>query len=294
MITLGVPLRWGMAVRKDILKMCYSIYRNNKSKEVFIPKYQKTVDLEKYKFTDKIISYHTISSQDELDNSLRLNWKISPFKGFFTFDMKGYSGFGYCIKKRVDLLGLNGDEIESRAKLFLEKKVASKYVVKNSDSKNRKKRLIIVGQLADDNVAKLRFLNDDEVKKVAEDICDKLGLQLYFRPHPLSKNEKFNLPIDKSNFSELKKSGAIVLTQNSGYGIHCVYHGIKTVFLAPNEFIDVDIDKIKSNPVEYVLSTINNFNIENFYEYFSSLICIEDDMYITRIIDKFIIGPNND
>lgn len=290
MVTLGVPLKWGKSVRNDILRMCLCIYKSNRTGNVMIPKYQRDVSLSKYDFTNKIISYHTISSDDEIRNNSRLNWKISPFKGYFTFDYKGYSGFGDSLNKRLELLDFGYDDILKRSSFFLKNKAESKYKVVDSGAINNKRKVVIVGQLFDDNVARLRIINDDDLIEVAKDISSMLGVGLYYRPHPLSKGKQVNLPIDQSNFAELKKNDSIVITHNSGYGIHCVYHGIKTVFVAPNEFIDIDSNDLIRNPKSYIEESIKNFNTENYNRYFSSLLNVKDKVIISSVVSRFLNG----
>ncbi|MGR5476976.1 hypothetical protein ACPV5A_07200 [Vibrio chagasii] len=257
--------------------------------------FSRTLPLLKYQSSSKInvknkhkiISYHSITN----DNEKRLNWKISPFKGYFTFDELGYSGFGTSAKRRCELLGFNDDETKSRAERFLFRKKVSKYHIINRNTLEGVRKIIVVEQLDDDSVSALRVIDNAQLIEIAHMLSGVYGAVVCFRPHPLSKHKApENIIIDKSDFEELKSSDSIILTHNSGYGIQSVSNDIKTVFFCRNEFKDTHFDSsININDMaSYAKKEIDDFKMANYSEYFSSIVSVYDFRLIFRMISNFV------
>lgn len=286
---LGTPLRWGIQVRYSIMKMWVVIFFSLIfSRTIPLLIYQKTAKIN-LKNNHKIISYHSITNENK--NEKRLNWKISPFKGYFTFDELGYSGFGTSAKRRCELLGFNDDVIKIRAKHFLLKKKLSKYHIINRNTLEGVRKIIVVEQLDDDSVSALRVIDNAQLIEIAHMLSEVYGAVVCFRPHPLSKNRvPENIIIDKSDFEELKSSDSIILTHNSGYGIQSISNNIKTVFFCRNEFIDTNFDSsININDmVSYAKKEIDDFKLSNYSVYFSSIVSVYDFRLIYKMIRNFV------
>ncbi|RZG14188.1 hypothetical protein EXT47_14250 [Pseudoalteromonas sp. CO342X] len=284
-VCVSFPLRWGGKVRNSIIKMSFLISLSVlKSKKIIIPIYQNSLNVGVPKGR-LAFTYHTISAPE--DN--RVNWKISPFSDYFTFDKKGYAGFGDSTEERIRLLGLTKPEVEYRAANFINKlkSIKPKYFTPENDDSSVEKKIVIVGQLSNDNVSKLRSIDDHEMYEVGRLLAEKYKAKLVFRPHPLDKSRNTTLPTDFSSLKNLEKSGSIVITHNSGFGILAVTSNVKTVFLAKNEFQDKEYSfKNIEEAFDFSIKEIESFRISNFYNYFGSLVTYDDAALINRMVNS--------
>lgn len=287
-VKVSYPFRWRGRVKYSILKMSAIIsVAILKCKKIPIPTYQNSLVLNKPK-EQLAFSYHTISQNEEK----RINWKISPFDGFFTFDKLGYAGFGDSTINRVNMLNLSKKEVIERACHFIDKvnSIKPKYHTPEDSNDNIKcRKIVVVGQLANDNVSKLRTITDEQLLEVGVLLAKKYEAQLVFRPHPLDSNNYDLYNTDFSPISNLAETDSIVVTHNSGFGILAVASNVKTVFLAKNEFLDREYKFSNIDDVlNFCVEEVDNFEQKNFYNYFGSLLSYRDLSIISKMVKEYI------
>ena len=238
MILIHLPFFWHASVVWYLRLMSISLIVIS---SLFCPmrvryKIQTSVkDISGAKKFNKVILYHGLTKQRT--QSLQINYKISPLKGFFTFDPKGYAGFGLSASQRQKWLRLNDTFVEKRSQKILNQSFQSKYRSARNVWRGDVPDVILVEQLASDKVSELRNFSDLELEELVSDYCHRHKLTWAWRRHPLSnsvKNSKHTeVPLDVAVDNDV-----VFVTHNSGLGCEILHKRGRVIFCAKNEFFD--------------------------------------------------------
>ena len=287
-----IPLRWGGgSVRLSVLRMALTlIVETLRCFRFVIPLYQgKTAT--SLSLNVKTISYHTVSSEEEMLNYCRLNWKISPFLNYFTFDVRGYSGFGSTLSERVSLLDLSDEEIFARSSKLRKENLSPKYNSKVSDGEI-KNSLIMVEQLDDDAVSIFHWCSNDELLANLISLAENCGRNLYLRKHPLSKRD-YDVQIYNQDVNRISSNDSnIYIIHNSGFAAELLKRGCKCILLAQSEFTDSysvkSFDEIRRLLDSDELLNHYSTGLEiDFNRYLATLVHFTDTLKIKTVVSKF-------
>lgn len=235
-VKVGIPLRWSHNKESIIPTMLTCALQALKLGRLPHLCYQGSTKLPVGIAANKVISYHTTASHQEIRDGSRLNVKISPFYDWFTFDLKGFSGWADKPENSIVTDALGMDAVRLRGIRFMEETHEEKYSTPDlSEKLKTDKKLIYVEQLRDDAVAQLRQFEDSDVLKVLLGCGKRYGADSAIRPHPLSKKTEYELDTCLSVDLEIQ-AGSIFITHNSGFAASSASRGANVILLAPNEF----------------------------------------------------------
>lgn len=182
----------------------------------------------------KAISYHTKGS---CEGHLRV--KESPFKGFFTIDPCGYSGWISLTKKTFneEIKSISAEEAERTFELLQEKLVkekVSKYLQSECSEPLPKDYIFLALQNPNDVVSRLAQINTIDLLKNIIRIANRHPeVQFVVKPHPKSNSKAIakllkNLPCNihqrTGNIHNLIERSIAVLTVNSGVGAEALLY----------------------------------------------------------------------
>ena len=239
---------------------------------------------------DPCIVYHGITDRNRLGE--QINYKISPLKGFFTFDPQGYSGFGMQPKERARWLEISDGDVKKRA-LFLKKRnFGGKYerITKNLENREVPPGLILVEQLDDDQVSSLRLVSDVEMEKIAQNYAAAHNLTVAWRRHPFGGRHR-DRNYNGCSLDSAIKSGSIFFTHNSGLAAEVMIKGGTVIFFAPNEFVGKSFVFRQSDLTQTIEELLNpdfrQKQLEEFDFYLGALVRWHEFFMLTNIIKKF-------
>lgn len=297
LVQLGLPLRWSRNRNSIVEVMVRSGLAAFRAGAIPLPWYQGRTELETSRLASRIISYHTVSTPNERQSKTRLNVKISPFGGYFSFDLKGYSGWADRPENSLVVKLLGEETVRARGRDFLGIVHSAKYQTADDTHKPvQRPGAILVEQLGDDAVAKLRTFANADVEACLRALCARENKRAALRPHPLSTVSSDSLERSVGITSEISV-GSVFVTHNSGFAAICAASGGDVVFLADNEF---GIEPVRSlGALETVirdrwrhdLETVSPLYLDVWEIYFGSLVHQGEQWLIDRIVSEFLRAP---
>lgn len=258
------------------------------------------------------IAYHT-----KIHDGFTLNIKESSFRGYFTFDTKGFSGWHSInssigqVTRELNTLKPKKTElfIEKIRKEFIENKISKYEQPKELDLKQAD-YIFIPLQLPNDIVSKCAIIDTYSLVKMVIKLAKRHPeLVFLIKPHPLTKagrirnllkNVPKNISITNGNIHNLIRQAKFVLTVNSGVGAEALLYEKPVLSTGWSEYSVISpplktYKELETRVLECYNAPLSPSNMASDYLFFYfnyHLLNFNDDLKTRDTIEVFLRKKN--